>query len=78
MRWLKPVSYTHLVYQIEVNAGDFDFRGFEIARHELFDHQNRPAVTVVDKKMTFSTECVRKFEAQNYIELLINPLERCV
>ena len=56
------------VYQIEVNAGDFDFRGFEIARHELFDHQNRPAVTVVDKKMTFSTECVRKFEAQNYIE----------
>lgn len=64
------------VYQIEVNAGDFDFRGFEIERHELFDHQNRPAVTVVDKKMTYSTECVRKFEAQNYIELLINPLER--
>lgn len=30
------------VYQIEVNAGDFDFRGFEIARHELFDHQKSP------------------------------------
>lgn len=64
------------VYQIEVNAGDFDFRGFEIARHELFEHQNRPMVTVSDRKIAFSTECIRKFEPQRHIELLINPLER--
>lgn len=44
------------VYQIEVNAGDFDFRGFEIARHELFDHQNRPAVTVVDVQALVNQE----------------------
>ena len=31
--------------QIKVEAGDFDLRGFEIARAELFDTQQKPSVT---------------------------------
>lgn len=63
-------------YQLEVDAGDFDLRGFEITRSEFFDSGRRPTVTFGDKKIKFSMECVRKFGEKNYIELLINPIER--
>ena len=59
-----------------VSAGDFDLRGFEIARPEFFDSTVKPFVTFADKKIKFSAECVKKFESKNYIELLINPIEK--
>lgn len=62
--------------EIEVEAGDFDLRGFEIARSELFDTVRSPFVKLEHKKIKFSTLCVRKFGSQNYIEILINPISR--
>lgn len=62
--------------QVSVEAGDFDLRGFEVSRAELFDVVSRPVVTFQGKKIKFSTECIRKFGAKNYVELLINPVER--
>lgn len=62
--------------QFEVEAGDFDLRGFEIARGEFFDSPRKPHAILYHKFMTFSTTCVRKFGNQNYIELLINPISR--
>ncbi len=62
--------------QVAVEAGDFDLRGFEVSRSELFDVIRRPVVTFNNKKINFSTECVRKFGSRNYVELLINPIER--
>lgn len=63
-------------YTVEVAAGDFDLRGFEIARSEFFDPGRRPFVTFHDKKIKFSAACVRQFKNRNMIELLVNPLER--
>lgn len=60
----------------EVEAGDFDLRGFEITRTEFFGQNSYPAVTFADKKIKFSTECVKKFADKNYVELLINPVEQ--
>lgn len=62
--------------QIEVEAGDFDLRGFEITRSEFFDAYRRPFVTFGDRKIKFNVECVRKFGEKNQVELLVNPLER--
>lgn len=62
--------------QIEVEAGDFDMRGFEIARAELFDSQQKPFVTFSYKKMKFSKTFVRKLGERNTIELLVNPVTR--
>ena len=62
--------------QVEVEAGDFDLRGFEIARSEFFDLHRRPAVTFERNKFKFTVACVRKFKEKNYIELLINPFSR--
>lgn len=62
--------------QIEVNKGDFDMRGFEIARSEFFDFYQRPTVTFYGNKISFSTDCVRKYAANNTVELLINPIKK--
>ena len=62
--------------QIEVEAGDFDLRGFEITRSEFFDSYRRPVVTFGDRRIKFSTACVRKFGEKNRVELLVNPIER--
>ena len=62
--------------QIKVEAGDFDMRGFEIARAELFDTQQKPSVTFSHKKIKFSKPLVRKLGEKNTIELLVNPITR--
>lgn len=58
----------------EVEAGDFDLRGFEIARSEFFDSYHRPYVTFEEKKLKFSSNCIRKFADKATAELLINPV----
>ena len=58
-----------------VAAGDFDLRGFEITRTEFLGTSSNPFVTFSERTITFSAECVRKFGAKNYVELLINPME---
>ena len=63
-------------YQLEVGAGDFDLRGFEITRSEFLNSGRRPTVTFGDKKIKFSMECIRKFKEKNHVELLVNPIER--
>lgn len=60
----------------EVEAGDFDLRGFEITRSEFLTSYRFPTVTFDNKRIKFSAECIKKFGSQNYVELLVNPLER--
>lgn len=60
---------------VTVEAGDFDMRGFEIARSEFFDSHRRPYVTFQDKQIKFSTDCVRKLGKNNMVEFLVNPRE---
>lgn len=60
---------------ITLSPGDFDMRGFEIARSEFFDNNLRPYVLFQDKKVKFSAACVRAFGKDNCVELLVNPAE---
>ena len=62
--------------QIEVNAGDFDLRGFEIARSELFDTNKLPHITFTEKTIRLSSSCINKYGKNNNIEMLINPITR--
>ena len=71
-----PPSTEPREVQIKVEAGDFDMRGFEIARAELFDTQQKPSVTFSHKKIKFSKPLVRKLGEKNTIELLVNPVTR--
>ncbi|MBR2883599.1 MAG: recombinase family protein [Clostridia bacterium] len=63
-------------YSVEVEAGDFDLRGFEIARSELFDLKEQPWINFSGKRIRLSSNVVRKFGERNCVELLINPIKR--
>lgn len=63
-------------FEIQVAAGDFDLRGFEVTRSEFFDSNRRPAISFTDRRIKFNAPCVRKFAPKTYAELLINPIER--
>lgn len=57
----------------EVAAGDFDLRDFEVTNAALFDSNKRPYVLFQNKKIKFSTACVRRFGKDNKVELLVHP-----
>ena len=60
----------------EVDEGDFDLRGFEIAHLDFFDVKRTPTMTLEDRCIKFSTECLRRISNGNYVELLVHPKER--
>lgn len=62
--------------QFEVAKGDFDLRGFEITRSQFFDTVNHPMITFTDNTILLNSECTKKLKDRNYVELLINPIER--
>lgn len=62
--------------QFEVEAGDFDMRGFEVAHTDLFNVQQTPHVTFYDDSIKFGIECIRRMKSDFYVELLIHPVQR--
>lgn len=59
--------------KIEVQSGDIDLRGFEVARLQFFDTAQKSCVTFTPDYIVFSTGCIRKFDKVMYIEMLVNP-----
>lgn len=60
---------------IEVQSGDFDLRGYEIARSQFFDSTDRITATFCPDEIRFSTAAIRKLEGC-FVELLIHPVKR--
>ena len=58
---------------IEVNGGEFDLRGFELAHVQFFETANRISVTFTPDGLTFSKLCIRKLQSTLYVDILIQP-----
>lgn len=61
--------------QISVAAGDFDLRGFEVAREEFFDSAGRQYIVFQDKKIALSAACVKPFGRKGLVEFLVDPVQ---
>lgn len=61
---------------IEANGGDFDYRGFEVARSQFFNTTAKISVTFSPDKMKFSAACIEKLGKSEYIEMLLHPLNK--
>jgi site-specific DNA recombinase len=61
--------------EVEAQSGDFDLRGFEVTRSQFFDTARKLCVTLSTDNIWFSTECIRKFKKELYVEMLIHPGE---
>ena len=60
---------------VEVQSGDFDLRGYEIARSQFFDSTDRITVTFSQGYIRFSCPAVRRLES-TLVELLMHPQKR--
>lgn len=61
--------------EYEAYSGDFDLRGYEIARAQFFNTARKLCVTFKDNQIQFSTECLRKFGKVFSVEMLVHPGE---
>ena len=60
---------------VEVQSGDLDLRGYEIARSQFFDSTDRITVTFSQGDIRFSCPAVRRLES-TLVELLMHPQKR--
>lgn len=58
---------------VEAKTGDFDLRGFEVARGQYFSGSGRVTVSFNIRELKFSTECVRKLPNYTNVEMLVHP-----
>lgn len=56
----------------------FVLDGFEIARSQFFSMTEKPLMTIGNGRISFNTNCLKKFQDVEYVELLINTVERCI
>ena len=61
---------------VKAEKGAFDFRGYEVADLKLFDDQQVPAVIFHNDSIHFNQSCLRKMACENYIEILVHPIQR--
>lgn len=52
--------------------------GFKVASAQLFNTKTYPAVTISNSKIRFNSACLKKFEDVEYVELLFNPVKKCI
>lgn len=64
-------------YKVETQSGDFDLRGFEIARSQFFTAYKSLSILFSAEEVKFSIECIRKINSQ-YVELLVHPDKKIV
>ena len=58
---------------IEVQEGEFDLRGFEVAHAQYFETANKVSVTFSINNISFGIEAIRKIDKPLFIDLLIHP-----
>lgn len=67
---LQPFNYQEKAVQ----AGEFDLRGYEIARVQFFQSNSDLAVTFSISDIQFTKPCVRKLNNPATVELLFDPI----
>lgn len=56
----------------------FCLDGYEIVRADFFTTTEKPKMTLGDNKIRFNTVCLKKFENVEYVEILLNTVEKCI
>lgn len=67
------VQSTDDMLEVQANSGDFDLRGYEVARGQYFSDTQRITVTFTIHEMKFSTASVRQFPSCSHVEILVHP-----
>ena len=55
---------------------DFSYDGYQVVRGEFFAHLFEPSVCINHEKVSVNTACLRKLADVEYVQFLVNPMER--
>lgn len=62
---------------IEIIQDDsFSYEGFEVVRGEFFSHIYEPSITFNKNKIALNTACIKKLPDTEYVQMLVNPIEK--
>ena len=64
--------------EVQVSGRRLNMGGYQLVRGEYFPSNERPAMTISNGKLRFSTACLKKFEDVEYVELLLNTVKNCI
>lgn len=62
----------------EASGESFSLDQYEIVRSHFFSLKDKPVATIANNRLTFNTVSLRKFEDVEYVELLLNTVEKCI
>ena len=55
---------------------DFSFDGYQVVRGEFFAHLFEPSVSFSREKVSVNAACLRKLPETEYVQFLVNPVEK--
>lgn len=55
-----------------------DLTGYEVVRAQYFATLQNPAMTISNGRLRFNAACLKKFDDVEYVELLLNSIDRCI
>ena len=61
---------------VSVQEGEFDLRGFEVARGQFFPQTKSLTITFSYSGVSFTKRCVRKLNDTPLVEMLIDPINK--
>lgn len=61
---------------VKAEPGAFDLRKYNVLSMSMFEEQQVPAISLQKDEIKFSTSCVKGMACDNYIELLIHPVQK--
>ena len=73
-RSVKPDLPDESILQRQAQPGDFDYRGFVVARSQFIQSQCDVSVTFSTGSMQFSKGCIEKLNQVQRVELLLDPI----
>lgn len=64
--------------QEEEIVAKLNMSGYQIVRAQFFSTASDPAMTISHGKLRFNTACMKRFKDVEYVELLLNSVDRCI
>lgn len=62
--------------EMEIIEEDFNYEGYQVVRGEFFAHLYEPSFTFNSNKVAVNTACVRKLPDIDFVQILVNPVEK--
>lgn len=71
-------EYRHIFEQrVEVDDA-FSFSGYQVVRNEFFSHMHEPTITFNRSRFYVNKACISRLPDVSHIQVLINPVNRCL